>query len=93
MLDLVPYVVYERLNRTMMVAFRHQPPSKFRGPTIKEVIMVDRMIHLDVLRMRVSGSHSLGDALKIFLDNPSHNYWQFLHAVEETLPCRGTESD
>ena len=53
--------------------------------------MVDRMIHLEVLRMRISGSHTHGDALKTFLDGPSHNYWQVLQAVEETLPCRGTE--
>ena len=91
MLELVPYETYEKLHRTMMVAFTHQPPTKFRGPTIKEVIMVDRMIHLDALRMRVSGSHSLAEGLKSFLDNPSHNYWHFLQAVEETLPCRGTE--
>ena len=90
-LELVTFEVYEHYSSELVFSFRVQPPEKFRGPTLKELHHVDRVVHEHVLKDVGAGRITFEAGLREFTANRSHPFFLLLEPVPEGTPCRGSE--
>ena len=84
---------YDRLTSLYLRALRDKVPVRMRRPTMGEVRLFDREVHVKIYEnMARDSSATLGEGLRWWLDHQEHRLWKFLEPQIENYPDQSVES-